>query len=76
MAMAMFDAWWAPENLLEPGLPAWPVAVSTNPRTRHAVDLLLLDEAKPGKFKIWMRFKDGSTNWETWSDAYVDVEQK
>ncbi|HJV43520.1 metallophosphoesterase family protein [Caulobacter sp.] len=57
------------------GYPHTPPSDPTNDRARGG-RVLLLDEAKPGKFKTWMRFKDGSANWESWSDAYVEAEQK
>jgi hypothetical protein len=30
----------------------------------------------PFKFRTWMRFRDGSANWEHWSDAYEHSEIK
>jgi 3',5'-cyclic AMP phosphodiesterase CpdA len=57
------------------GYPHTPPADVTNDRARGA-RVLLLDEAEPGKFKTWMRFRDGSINWEHWSDAYEQAEQK
>lgn len=57
------------------GYPHTPPEDVTNDRARGG-RVLLLDQATPGKFKTWMRFQDGTTNWEHWSDAYETAEQK
>jgi hypothetical protein len=33
--------------------------------------VFLISESDPGHFRTWMRFKDGSTNWESWSESYM-----
>ncbi|HVU31959.1 MAG TPA: metallophosphoesterase family protein [Opitutaceae bacterium] len=33
--------------------------------------VFLLDQAHPGQFKTWIRFSDGSTNWESSSESYL-----
>lgn len=57
------------------GYPHTPPEDVTNDRARGA-RVFLLDKNKPNAFRTWMRFRDGSVNWEHWSDAYVEVEQK
>ncbi|MGZ3273545.1 MAG: metallophosphoesterase family protein [Caulobacteraceae bacterium] len=57
------------------GYPHTPPADITNDRARGA-RVLTLDAAQPGRFKTWMRFRDGSMNWEHASDAYEQAEQK
>jgi 3',5'-cyclic AMP phosphodiesterase CpdA len=32
--------------------------------------VFLIKDSEPGSFRTWMRFRDGSTNWEYGSDAY------
>lgn len=57
------------------GYPHTPPEDPTNDHARGG-RVLLLSEAEPGKFKTWMRFRDGSVNWEHWSDAYEKAELK
>jgi hypothetical protein len=57
------------------GYPHIPPKDAGNGRARGG-RVLLLDRTQPGKFKTWMRFLDGSVNWEFWSDAYETAEIK
>lgn len=57
------------------GYPHTPPKDATNDRARGG-RVLQLNQAEPGRFKTWMRFRDGTVNWEHWSDAYVEAEQK
>ncbi|MCT2401168.1 metallophosphoesterase family protein [Novosphingobium mangrovi (ex Huang et al. 2023)] len=57
------------------GYPHTPPEDVTNDRARGA-RVIQLDQANPDRFKSWMRFRDGTTNWESWSDAYVETQIK
>jgi hypothetical protein len=57
------------------GYPHTPPEDVTNDRARGG-RVLLLDQTQSGKFKTWMHFRDGTTNWEHWSDAYETAEIK
>ncbi len=50
------------------GYPHTPPNDPTNDRARGA-RVFALDASDPGRFRTWMRFRDGSTSWEH-SDAY------
>jgi hypothetical protein len=52
------------------GYPHTPPDDVTNDRARGG-RVFLFKEADPDNFKTWIRFRDGSTNWEHWSDAYA-----
>jgi len=51
------------------GYPHTPPDDPTNGRARGA-RVFTISATAPGQFKTWMRFRDGSTNWEHLSDAY------
>lgn len=51
------------------GYPHTPPEDVTNDRARGG-RVLLLKESDTSRFQTWMRMRDGSTNWEYWSDAY------
>lgn len=51
------------------GYPHTPPEDRTNDRARGG-RVILFNASEEGRFKTWMRFRDGSTNWEYWSDAY------
>ncbi len=51
------------------GYPHTPADDVTNGRARGG-RVFLLTESDPWSFRTWMRFQDGSTNWEALSDAY------
>jgi 3',5'-cyclic AMP phosphodiesterase CpdA len=51
------------------GYPHTPPEDRSNDHARGG-RVILLNESNPNTFKTWMRFRDGSTNWEYWSDAY------
>ncbi|MDR3751194.1 MAG: metallophosphoesterase family protein [Terracidiphilus sp.] len=51
------------------GYPHTPPDDLTNGRARGA-RVFTVAASDPGKFRTWMRFRDGSTNWEHASDAY------
>jgi 3',5'-cyclic AMP phosphodiesterase CpdA len=51
------------------GYPHTPVGDVTNDHARGG-RAFLIDESTPGRFQTWMRFRDGTTNWEHGSDAY------
>lgn len=57
------------------GYPHTPPEDPTNDHARGG-RVMLLNESEPGRFKTWMRFRDGSVNWEHWSDAYEKAEIK
>jgi 3',5'-cyclic AMP phosphodiesterase CpdA len=57
------------------GYPHTPPGDPTNGHARGA-RVFTVAAAEPGKFRTWMRFRDGSTNWEHSSDAYERVEIK
>lgn len=51
------------------GYPHTPPGDATNDRARGG-RVFVIDASTPERFKTWMRFRDGSTSWEHWSDAY------
>jgi hypothetical protein len=51
------------------GYPHTPPEDITNNRARGG-RAFLITEADPWHYKTWMRFKDGTTNWESWSGSY------
>lgn len=51
------------------GYPHTPPNDPTNDRARGA-RVFALDASDPGRFRTWMRFRDGATSWEHSSDAY------
>lgn len=51
------------------GYPHTPPEDRSNDRARGG-RVILLQVPEQGRFKTWMRFRDGSVNWESWSDAY------
>ncbi|TIX51718.1 phosphoesterase [Alteraurantiacibacter aquimixticola] len=55
------------------GYPHTPPEDITNDRARGG-RVIELDQRRPGQFRSWMRFRDGTTNWESWSDAYFEAE--
>lgn len=57
------------------GYPHTPPNDPTNGRARGA-RVFTVSAAEPEQFKTWMRFRDGSTNWEHLSDAYMHDQLK
>ncbi len=51
------------------GYPHTPPEDVTNDRARGG-RVFFIRQSEAQRFKTWMRFRDGSTNWEHWSDAY------
>lgn len=54
------------------GFHGYPHTPPSDPTNGHARGgrVFTLSAVEPGQFKTWMRFRDGSTNWEHPSDAY------
>lgn len=60
------------------GFHGYPHTPPEDPTNGHARGgrVFTISSADPGKFRTWMRFRDGSTNWEYLSDAYEKDEIK
>lgn len=60
------------------GFHGYPHTPPEDPSNDHARGgrVILLNESTPETFKTWMRFRDGSKNWEDVSDAYEHAEIK
>lgn len=57
------------------GYPHTPPEDASNDHARGG-RVILLNQSNPASFKTWMRFRDGSKNWEDVSDAYEHAEIK
>lgn len=57
------------------GYPHTPPDDKTNDRARGA-RVFLLEKNDLEHFKTWIRFKDGTTNWESWSGEYMKSQLK
>lgn len=52
------------------GYPKVPPEDRTNERARGG-RVFQISEPDPARYRTWMRFADGTSNWESWSDSYV-----